>query len=356
VAKAKQIAKIDCQEPAPRVIEQALQARMKKMSALSDRALDWNDPEGVHDMRVASRRLRSALGDFKPYLRKGSIPAGRLRAIAKSLGAVRDEDVILLALAELESKAGEKVGQGIKAIAEEHDRQRQQARAILEHTIRPSAIAELRDDFRAALRTAAKTPSDPPEEKGAGRVLTFFQVGTKVIGDRLEQLSEAGGAVYRPLQTKQLHKLRILAKKLRYAIELFAPCWGDEFKKAAEEIAHFQTSLGELHDCDVWIVNLGARLRKDALAAGAGLESWQNNESIVWLLHHFVRERTRHYCDSLSRWHKWQTEGFLDRLRTMLDADFTLAPPTSLNQPGSKGGSAPLLSPEPPFSTGKKSA
>ena len=122
VAKAKQIAKIDCQEPAARVIEQALQARMKKMSALSDRALDWNDPEGVHDMRVASRRLRSALGDFKPYLLKGSIPAGWLRAIAKSLGAVRDEDVVLLALAELESKAGEKVGQGIKAIAEEHDR------------------------------------------------------------------------------------------------------------------------------------------------------------------------------------------------------------------------------------------
>jgi len=323
VAKAKQIAKLNCQDAAAKVIQQVLLARMKKMCALRDRALDWNDPEGVHAMRVASRRLRSALGDFKPYLRKGSIPISRLKAIAKSLGAVRDEDVILLALAELRSKAGEKVGPGIEAIAEEHDRQRRQARSILAHTIRPSAIAELRDDFWTEIRTATKIPSGPAREKGAGRVLTFGQVGAEVVGDRLKQLSEAGDSVYRPLQTKQLHKLRILAKRLRYAVELFAPCWGEEFEKAAAEIARFQTSLGELHDCDVWIVNLGARLKKDALAAGAGLDPWRNNEAVVWLLDHFVSDRTKHYRDALALWHKWETEGFLNRLRAMLDAGVT---------------------------------
>ena len=69
-------------------------------------------------MRVASRRLRSALGDFKPYLRKGSIPISRLKAIAKSLGTVRDEDVVLGALEELRSKADEGVSEGIAVIAD----------------------------------------------------------------------------------------------------------------------------------------------------------------------------------------------------------------------------------------------
>lgn len=357
MAKANQIAKLNCQDAAAKLIRQVLLARMKKMCALRDRALDWNDPEGVHDMRVASRRLRSALGDFKPYLRKGSIPISRLKAIAKSLGAVRDEDVVLVALDELRSQADEKVGKGIEAIAEEHGRQRRHARSVLEHTIRPSAIAELRDDFRTELRTATKIPYEPAGENDAGQVLTFGQVGAGVIGDRLKQLSEAGDSVYRPLRTKQLHKLRILAKRLRYAVELFAPCWGDEFKKSAEEIARWQTSLGELHDCDVWIVNLGARLKKDPLEAGAGLDPWRNNEAVVWLLDHFVNERTKHYCDSLARWHKWKTEGFLERLKAMLNADFTpkAAPPKSLKRPQSKSGSAPLKHPQPkPFSSSRK--
>lgn len=323
MAKAKQIAKLNCQDAAAKVIQQVLLARMKKMCALRDRALDWNDPEGVHDMRVASRRLRSALGDFKPYLRKGSIPISRLKAIAKSLGAVRDEDVVLAALDELRSQADEKVGKGIEAIAEEHRRQRRQARSVLEYAIRASAIAELRDDFRARLGTATKIPEDQAAGEGANQFLTFSQVGAKIIGDRLNLLNEAGDCVYRPLRTKQLHRMRILAKRLRYAVELFTPCWGDDFKKAAEEIAGFQTSLGELHDCDVWIVNLGARLMKDPLEAGAGLDPWRNNEAVVWLLDHFVNERTKHYCDSLARWHKWKTEGFLERLKAMLDADFT---------------------------------
>ena len=319
MAKEKPIAKLTCHDAAGKAIQIVLGARMEKMCALRDDALNWDDPAGVHDMRVASRRLRSALSDFKPYLRKGSMPLTRLKAIAKSLGAVRDEDVVLAALAELGSRANKPVAKGIDAIVEEHQRRRVQARSELTRTIISSAIAEFRDDFRTRLRTATNIP-DSAGEKDANHVLTFSQVGTRIISARLQEFNEAGGYVYRPLQTKRLHKLRILAKRLRYAVELFAPCWGHEFKKSAAEIARFQTSLGELHDCDVWIANLGARLKKDS---GAGLDRWQNNEAAVWLLHHFVSERTKHYRHALARWHEWETKGFLNRLKAMLDADFT---------------------------------
>lgn len=341
MAKAKLIAKLNCQDAAAKVIRQVLQARMKKMCALRDQALNWNDPEGVHDMRVASRRLRSSLSDFKPYLRKGSMPVSRLKALAKSLGAVRDEDVAIAALDELRSKAGEEVRQGIEAISEEHCRQRRQARSVLEHAIRASAIADLRDDFRARLQTATKFRDDLAAEESANQVPTFSQVGAKIIGDRLKQLRAAADSLYRPQRTKQLHKMRIMAKRLRYAVELFAPCWGDELKKCATEIARLQTSLGELHDCDVWIANLGARLTKDHdLDNSAGHDRRQNEDTVVWLLQHFVNERTKHYCVSLERWHKWEREEFLDRLKATLNAD--IAPPTELpqNDSGSKASTA----------------
>jgi CHAD domain-containing protein len=329
VAKEKPIANLNCHDAAGQAIQVVLGARLEIMCDLRDAALNWDDPEGVHDMRVASRRLRSALSDFKPYFRKRSMPLNRLKTIAKSLGAVRDEDVVLAALAALRAKADEEVAKGIGAIVDAHQRRRVQARSILEHTIRSPAIAEFRDDFRTRLGTATNIP-DSAGEQAAHQVLTFSQAGTRIIGARLKQLSDAGDAVYFPLQTKKLHQLRILAKRLRYAVELFAPCGGDEFKKSAVEIAHFQTSLGELHDCDIWITNLGARLKKEK---GAGLDDWQNNEAAVWLLRHFAGERTKHYCHALARWHKWQTEGFLDRLKAMIDANFS--PGTEL--PKSKG-------------------
>lgn len=324
VSKEKRIAKMDCHDTAGMAIQIVLGSRLEKMYALRNRALDWGDPEGVHDMRVASRRLRSAIADFKPYLRQGSIPLTPLKEIAKRLGTVRDEDVVLAALEALHAKTDAEVARGIEVIIKEHQRRRSRARSILKRTIRPSAIAEFREAFLKRLESATN-PSHSALGKGPGRALTFGQLGARIIGDRLQQLRDAGDFVYRPLQAKKLHELRILAKRLRYAVELFAPCWSGELKKSANEIARFQTSLGELHDCDIWINNLDAELENEQ---DAGLDRRRNNEAAVWLLHHFVSERTKHYCHALARWHKWETEGFLDRLETSLNADFA---PATLN-------------------------
>ena len=313
---------MNCEDAAGKAIQLVLSARLKAMCALRNQALNWGDPEGVHDMRVASRRLRSALSDFKPYLRKESLPLGRLKSLAKSLGAVRDEDVVIKALEALRSTAGEEVTKGIDVIAEEHRRRRVEARSILERTIRATAITEFRNEFEKRLRTGLDL-SDSYGVKGANHVLTFNGLGAGIIVARLKQLGDSGHMIYRPLRTKQLHRMRILAKRLRYAVELFAPCWGDELKKSAEEIARLQTSLGELHDCDVWIGKLGSRLKKDTLETATGLDPWRENDAVVWLLNHFVNERTKHYCHALARWHKWETEGFLERLKAMMEADFT---------------------------------
>jgi CHAD domain-containing protein len=322
VAKAKKIAQPDCQEPAAKAIQQVLLARLKKMCALRERALDWNYPEGVHEMRVASRRLRSALSDFKPYLPKGSIPLADLKAIANQLGAVRDEDVVLAALADLMASAQPEIRKGIKTISRRHQRRRTRARAALETAIGPKAIAEFRQELRSKIRAATKIPREDPDRKDAIHTLTFSQVGVTVIGRRVRQLDKAGDCVYRPLKAKKLHNLRIVAKRLRYALELFAPFSGDQLKEFAAEVARFQTSLGELHDCDMWIDNLGTRLKNNSKSADPmGRQRARDNEVAVWLLHHFGSERTKHYCYALARWHKWKRERFLDKLRADLKSD-----------------------------------
>jgi CHAD domain-containing protein len=88
IVKAK-IPGLDCSAPADQMIKLVLGRQLKAICGLGKRALDWSDPEGVHDMRVLSRRMRSAISDFQPHLRKPAISIATLRAIARSLGAVR---------------------------------------------------------------------------------------------------------------------------------------------------------------------------------------------------------------------------------------------------------------------------
>jgi hypothetical protein len=54
-----------------------------------------------------------------------------------------------------------------------------------------------------------------------------------------------------PAEVVALHDMRIAAKRLRYILELSAPCFGPYAPKAARQVKEVQDLLGEIHDCDV---------------------------------------------------------------------------------------------------------
>jgi CHAD domain-containing protein len=122
MAKAKKIEGLDCGATAAAGIRLVLLARFDEMAEYRSAALDFADVEGVHDMRVASRRLRSALRDFGPHVRRPPRLArvrGELKELAGALGTVRDEDVAIAALAKLASIAPEEARVGVEALADE---------------------------------------------------------------------------------------------------------------------------------------------------------------------------------------------------------------------------------------------
>src|SRR5919107_1311715 len=118
MSKSKRIEGLDCETAARAGIGFVLRAKLDEMSQLREAALDFTDIEGVHKMRVASRRLRSALRDFQPYLPKPVSPQ-RLKSVARALGAVRDEDVALVMIDGLLAEADENARDGIERLAEE---------------------------------------------------------------------------------------------------------------------------------------------------------------------------------------------------------------------------------------------
>lgn len=317
MAKAK-IPGLNGEAPADQMIRVVLRAQLNAMCRHRGKAINWKDPEGVHDMRVLSRRLRSAINDFEPFFRKGHLPRPKLRSLAAVLGTVRDEDVALMALQELKPQAKGPAAEGIKLLMGERRVHRTQSRLALKNATQDSAIEVLRHDFLAklyAVTIAVPTTTGPENTEIA---ISFRKLGGLVIKERVADFVDASPCLFHPYKIKKLHKLRILAKRLRYSMELFARCGEEGLEETAKAVAQMQTALGELHDCDVWITDLGARLkrlsRKDAIEP--------NDEKLragaTWLLEHFAIERMQHYRDALALWEQWEAEKFIEKIGTLL--------------------------------------
>jgi CHAD domain-containing protein len=344
MAKAKEISGLDFGAAASDGIRLILRSRFAEMRSYRDAALDWSDIEGVHDMRVASRRLRSALRDFMPFLRQRKLRRFNkdLKALADALGAVRDQDVAITALEKLAAEAPSEVSAGIEPFLDARRQKRDLARSELSKMITDDALRRLEDEFNAVLDYGLKGPRKRKSEddrKAAERV-SCRRAGRDVIAARFRDLLDLSTSLYQPHKTKSLHEMRIMAKRLRYAIELFAPCWSEPLASFAKEIAKLQTSLGELHDCDVWIAEIGAVLRKtghdagiggavvpgdkktgDASATGEITKDAQahRRSAAIWLLDYFVEQRTQHFRDALARWHEWELTGFDAQLAAMIN-------------------------------------
>ncbi len=317
MAKARKIEGLDCHAGAMTGMRLVLFTRLEEMCEFRAAALDSNGIDAVHDMRVASRRLRSLLKDFQPYLR-AKISGRGLRDIARSLGSVRDEDVAIAALEKLYAEAPENVQAGLRQIIEGRGRRRAESLRALEGELGEAPISRLKEKlslrFEQATADATEEPTDGASGQPQAESISFQQAGREIILKLLEELNKLARSLFRPFEVERLHRMRIAAKRLRYALELFAQCLGDRLKEFAHEIAAMQSSLGELHDSDVWIEYVGEYLSH----AHRREENSALRDAALWLLNHFALKRSKHYSDALERWIEWERSGFNARLTEAL--------------------------------------
>jgi CHAD domain-containing protein len=312
MAKAKKIEALDCGAPASEGVRLVLLARFDEMAEYRGAALDFTGVEGVHDMRVASRRLRSALRDFGPHVRRPPRLArlrGGLKELAGALGAVRDEDVAIAALVRLADVAPGEARAGIEALAEERRGLRERRREQLFEALAPESVEKLRERFGRAVEEACRPRARKGGEEKLGE--TFAGMGRAIVARSWGELQELSTSLYRPLKQKRLHRMRIAAKRLRYSLELFTACWGEGAHALASEISDLQDALGEVHDCDEWVNDVGGRLGRVGANDGGSLET---RAGLVWLLDHFTAERANSYREALRIWHEWERQGFAERI------------------------------------------
>lgn len=225
------------------------------------------DIEGVHQMRVALRRLRSAFSLFAPLLPDALVEPliAELRWLNAPLGRKRDIDVFLAeTLVPLSARLPDP--KGLRHLATVLEDRREAAQVALEAALRSPRCLKLRLGFEAlllALPDAVAAAEDEALRAAAAQPAAAFAAG--LLQRRARKVKKLGRH-HDSLDAPALHELRIRIKKLRYAVEFFRPLFG---RKAVRNflagLAQLQDCLGALNDAAV-----GDALMRDVLAAPAG--------------------------------------------------------------------------------------
>ncbi len=213
------------------------------------------DPEGVHQMRVATRRLRAVLAAlaetvYDPAevrkLRRG------LRIWATALGEVRDPDVFLAALdssaAALPAEATAQLAPLRAVLVERRERGRKGMLNLLDSK-KTAAFAQRLDAF--VLTEGAGVRESTAEEAEQERTLVRHWAGTLLWSHYERVRAYEGGLDAAAFIT--LHHLRIEIKHLRYTLELFRAALGDEAAALHKQLVAAQDHLGEIQDAQVAI-------------------------------------------------------------------------------------------------------
>ena len=334
MAKAKKIHGLQCGAPVVDGIRLVFTTRVGELLEWRKAALDWSDPEGVHSMRVASRRLRSAMRDFLPYLPKRSFASStrRFKELADALGEVRDQDVAILALEEIEKKAPAEHAAALKQFIAKRKEAREHQRRELKAMLSKGGLKTLETEFAAALQEATAAAE---RKRKRATPPAFARVSQEIIRDRLKEFEKRSDGLFKPLDVNALHDLRIAAKRLRYAIELLAPCFPRSISTHAKRAARIQAALGDLHDCDSWILHLG-----DEIIPARKEKATEQVAALTWLLNHFAKLRTKHLHRAFARWQEWETHDTSGKLREAINNQKP-APPQPATQP------EPPVQPEP---------
>ncbi|HEY9639157.1 MAG TPA: CHAD domain-containing protein [Coleofasciculaceae cyanobacterium] len=239
---------------------QVINEQVKHLFKQKKPVLKDTRPEPLHQMRVASRRLRTALQVFGGAVKlPKSASAKKLRDLARVLGKVRDLDVQIASLKDYycpqlddsEQKQLQKVIAGLK-------QQRVNAFAKMESVLTSDRYADLKQSYEDWL--------EKPQYQAIA-VLPIRTLLPDLLTPLLSELLLHPGWLVSTQQAsgKQgviVHDLRKVCKHVRYQSEFFTEFYGKDFPQWIKQIKGLQDNLGDFQDTQVLLQLLSEQAKK----------------------------------------------------------------------------------------------
>lgn len=172
MAKARPVAGLSEQDPYALAAARVIEVRAGELSEHAAGVLDIDDIERVHDLRVATRRLRAALEVFEPCFsgKPFKEALGEVKALADALGERRDRDVTIAALAEVAEALGASDRTGVGSLIGALREEQAAANEALVPYVSEKRLAGLRGRLEELARDAEARASvpDPGQAELAG--------------------------------------------------------------------------------------------------------------------------------------------------------------------------------------------
>ena len=268
------------------------------------------DIEELHDMRVATRRMRTAFDIFSPAF-PAKVMQHQLRGLQKIgrvLGKVRDLDVLLEKAVCYRDKSDVNEQAWIQPLLDDWNNTIERKRLKMAKHLRSEAYQNFKYNFNLFLQVPETIDNQPISDNGTySRVRDVVPV---LVYSRYAAV-RAYEAILPSASINQLHALRIEFKKFRYTLEYFREILGDGINKAISELKHLQDHLGELHDADVacqLVIDFMQEWDKNQLQRP--ITERQNPEPIVTYLAYLHAERYRLTSTFPELWRKFNRTEF----------------------------------------------
>lgn len=272
----------------------ALRVRLEVVHAYLEPVLKSSekDPEMVHDLRVGTRRATAALDVFAYLLPNKACKKARkrLKKLRRAAGMARDWDVFFTTLDEQtplraggDALRGYVIGRRLATQAE----LRQEGQAFA-------------DNFEAF---SSGIITEVASEPGKHEPQVLRGLAGPLLSDLLEELRQAAGRDLTDFA--HLHRVRIIGKRLRYAMELFVDCFEAPFRDQLYPLVEeMQDILGRANDSHVAHSHLG-ELRRFMRAAHPKL--WKRYKADVDALQRFHQRRlTLERRAFVKWWRAWE--------------------------------------------------
>jgi CHAD domain-containing protein len=205
-------------------------------------ALRGEDPEQLHRMRVAHRRLRTAIGSFAEVLPVDLTAAdSELQWIGDELGDVRDLDVQLEAM-RTTATGLEASPESIEALLAAVNVQREHARKrMLE------ALVSKR--FEALVLRIARSLREHVTAGNAGGALTIGELAPVMLEERFRRFRKAARHLTPKSPPIDYHNARRKARRLRFATEFVEEIYGEPAEELIDAVTDLQDLFGDHQDC-----------------------------------------------------------------------------------------------------------
>jgi CHAD domain-containing protein len=227
------------------VVGAALRDHVEELTG-QDPRVRLDEPDSVHQMRVATRRLRSLLAAYRPlYDRSVAEPVrGELKWLGGVLGAARDAEVLRERLRAAVAEEPDELVLGPVAARIDTEFTKTYREA---HEQVVAALDSPR--YLALLESLDALVTSPPWTDRAGRPATR-EVPRRVrrTWGRVRDATRHSAAVPAAGRAEALHEVRKAAKRARYASEAVQPLFGSPAKRFGSQMKAVQTHLGELQD------------------------------------------------------------------------------------------------------------